>query len=168
MRLLGQFQPRLFLLRKDFKRTKTEIKPKPTNKTKISEQKTTKAISVRAQKFLRGENCLFWVLVLFLRSKFFCQKKKKTKKNGIYMIVTINSFTILLMCIHISPPIENLFSHAYVHDKSAGLFYIIICQNLYACISTCVSYLSGFICTHLYECSNIKSIDILFVEDTAT
>ena len=86
MRLLGQIQPRLFLLRKDFKRTKTQIKPKPTNKTKISEQKTTKAISVRAQKFLRGENCLFWVLVLFLRSKFFCQKKKKKTKTKTALI----------------------------------------------------------------------------------
>ena len=32
-----------FFLRKKFKRTKTQIKPKPTNKTKLSEQKATKA-----------------------------------------------------------------------------------------------------------------------------
>ena len=42
-----------FFLRKDFKRTKTQIKPKPTNKTKTSKQKTTKAIFFCAQKVLR-------------------------------------------------------------------------------------------------------------------
>ena len=49
MRLLGQFQTSLFL-RKDFTRTKTHIKPKPTNKIKLSEQKTTKATISRAQR----------------------------------------------------------------------------------------------------------------------
>ena len=39
MRLSRQFQ---FFLRKYFERTKTQIKPKPTNKTKTSEQKTKK------------------------------------------------------------------------------------------------------------------------------
>ena len=40
MRLTRQFQ---FFLRKRFERTKTQIKSKPTNKTKTIEQKTTKA-----------------------------------------------------------------------------------------------------------------------------
>ena len=44
----------IFFLRKDFKRTKTQIKPKPTNKTKTSKQKTIKAIFFCAQKVLRG------------------------------------------------------------------------------------------------------------------
>ena len=39
MRLSQQFQ---ISLRKNFKRTKMQIKTKPTNKTKLSKQKTTK------------------------------------------------------------------------------------------------------------------------------
>ena len=40
MRLSRQFQASFFFfLRTNFKRTKTQIKPKPTNKTKASEQK---------------------------------------------------------------------------------------------------------------------------------
>ena len=42
MRLSGQFKANLFL-RKNFECTKTQIKPKPTNKTKLIEQKTTNA-----------------------------------------------------------------------------------------------------------------------------
>ena len=41
-------------LTKNFKHTKTQIKPKPTNKTKTSEQKTIKATVFHAQKLLRG------------------------------------------------------------------------------------------------------------------
>ena len=48
MRLLGQFQTSLFFLQKDFARTKTQIKPKPTNKRRLSRQKTTKAAIFRA------------------------------------------------------------------------------------------------------------------------
>ena len=39
MRLSKQFQASLFFLRKCFERTKTQIKPKPTKKTKMNEQK---------------------------------------------------------------------------------------------------------------------------------
>ena len=48
------FKPVYFFYKKKFKRTKTQIKPKPTNKTKTSEQKTTKATIFRAEKLLRG------------------------------------------------------------------------------------------------------------------
>ena len=50
-----------FFLRKGFERTKTQIKPKPTDKTKPREKKTTKATIFRAQKLLKGENCIFCV-----------------------------------------------------------------------------------------------------------
>ena len=56
LRLSGQFQARLlfiylfFFLRKDFKRTKTRHKQKPTNKTKLSKQKATKATFFRSHK----------------------------------------------------------------------------------------------------------------------
>ena len=63
-------------LTKKIKRTKTQIKPKSTYKIKISKQKTTKATVFRAQKLLGGRNCLFCVLVLFLRSKPFRRKKQ--------------------------------------------------------------------------------------------
>ena len=39
MRLSGQFHS-VYFLGKDVKGTKTQIEPKPTNKTKTSEQKT--------------------------------------------------------------------------------------------------------------------------------
>ena len=39
-----------FFLRKDFKRTKTRHKQKPTNKTKLSKQKATKATFFRTHK----------------------------------------------------------------------------------------------------------------------
>ena len=64
MRLLGQLQVCLFIyffLRKGFERTKTQIKPKPTDKTKPREKKTTKATIFCAQKLLKGENCTFCV-----------------------------------------------------------------------------------------------------------
>ena len=51
-----------FLLRKKFKRTKTQIKPKPTNKTKLSEQKATKATIF--QDFKTSERGK-WVLLRF-------------------------------------------------------------------------------------------------------
>ena len=53
MMLSGQFQMCLFFLQKNFERTKTQIGGKPTNKTKLSEQKTTKATIFHAQKLLR-------------------------------------------------------------------------------------------------------------------
>ena len=55
--LLRKFQTGLFIyfsLRKDFECTKPQIKPKLTNKTKTTEQKTTTATVFWAQKLLRG------------------------------------------------------------------------------------------------------------------
>ena len=48
----------IFFLRKNVKRTKTQIKQKPTNKIKTSEQKIAKATVFCAQKLLRGEESL--------------------------------------------------------------------------------------------------------------
>ena len=76
MRLLGQFQAGLlFFLRKDFERTKTQIKPKPTNKTKTSEQKTTKATFFRAQKLLRGGKLVILRFGTFFYAQIFFVKK---------------------------------------------------------------------------------------------
>ena len=49
-----------FFLRKNLERTKTQIKPKPTKKTKTSEQKTIKATIFRAEKLLRGEKNVYF------------------------------------------------------------------------------------------------------------
>ena len=67
MGLSGLFYTCLFIyffLLKNFKRTKTQIKPKPTNKTKLSKQKTTKATIFRAEKLLRERKL---VILLFLK-----------------------------------------------------------------------------------------------------
>ena len=48
-----------FLLRKNLERIKTQIEPKPTNKIKLSEQRTTKATFFRAEKLLRGGKLRF-------------------------------------------------------------------------------------------------------------
>ena len=45
----------LIFLQKDFKRTKKQIKQKPTNKTKTSKQKTIKATTFHTEKVLRGQ-----------------------------------------------------------------------------------------------------------------
>ena len=66
-----------FFLRKDFKRTKTRHKQIPTNKTKISEQKSTKATSFDAQKRLRGGKLFILHFGAFLRSKSFHEKYKR-------------------------------------------------------------------------------------------
>ena len=52
----------IFFLRKKFKRTKTQIKSKPTNKIKLSEQKATKATIFQDLKTSEREK---WVLLLF-------------------------------------------------------------------------------------------------------
>ena len=53
-----------------------QIKQKSTNKTKISEQKATKAmVFCKHKNFQEGGNRLFWVLVLFYAQNFFVKKK---------------------------------------------------------------------------------------------
>ena len=53
MRLSKQNQ---LFLRKNFEHTKVQIKPKPTNKTKLSQQKTTKATAfLRIKSSKRGK-----------------------------------------------------------------------------------------------------------------
>ena len=54
MKLSQEFQVCSFFLRKDFERTNTQIKTKPTNKTKLSEQKTTGETIFCVEKRLRG------------------------------------------------------------------------------------------------------------------
>ena len=60
MRLSRQFQ---FFLRKYFERTKTQIKPKPTNKTKTSEQKTKKGTIFNAQKASKRKKIIYFVFL---------------------------------------------------------------------------------------------------------
>ena len=75
MRLLGQFQTSLFFLQKDFARTKTQIKPKPTNKRRLSKQKTTKTAIFRASKLLREKKLVgFGLICVFVCAKYFRKK----------------------------------------------------------------------------------------------
>ena len=71
-----------FFLRKDFKRTKTRHKQKPTNKTKLSKQKATKATFFRTHK---------------------------NSKRGKLFVLRFGAF-LLLKCIPIDQPMENYFS----------------------------------------------------------
>ena len=82
MRLSRQFPVCLFFLRKNCKRTKTQIKPNQTR-----EQKTTKAAIFRTQKLLRGR-------------KLFILRFLKTK------IALITSFTILHIYIYTNLPVN--------------------------------------------------------------
>ena len=105
----------IFFLRKDFERTKTQINQHQPTKTKISKQKTTKATVFCTHKTVEeGRNrskrveIMFWVLVLFVRSKSF------HKKNWLE-IVLIASYTILVICTPINPPIEGFFVRTYFY-----------------------------------------------------
>ena len=76
-----------FFLRKDSARTKTLTNKKPTNKTKISEQKTTKVILFCAHKLLRGKSRLFCIWCFFTRLKSF--RKKKINRFKIISVTSI-------------------------------------------------------------------------------
>ena len=83
MRLSGQPQTSSFFIWKDFACTKTQIKPKPTNKIKLSKQKTTKATIFCASKLLR--ECLVWFAFLYMQNLFI-------KKVNWFRVVLITSF----------------------------------------------------------------------------
>ena len=70
----------LFFLRKKFKHTKSHNKPNQTNKTKIREQKTTKATIFRAQNLLRKGK-------LFILN--FLKKQLKLSYNLIYYTTAV-------------------------------------------------------------------------------
>ena len=94
----------LLFCTKIFKCPTTCHKQRPTNKTKTSEQKTTKATIFRVHKnFQGGRNCLFCALVLFARLRSFCKKINRLE------IVLITSFTILLMTISVKLQLVKLF-----------------------------------------------------------
>ena len=79
MRLSGQFLAYLFFffLQKNFKLSKTQIKPKPTNKTKTTEQKTTKATIFCTQKHLKDGKLFTLRFGAFFMLKFFRTKIKQ-------------------------------------------------------------------------------------------
>ena len=81
MRLSRQF---LFFFARKFCNSKTRHKQKPASKTKVSEQKTTKATILCAQKLYKSEKIIYFAVLL---SKISCKKIE---------IVSITSFTILL------------------------------------------------------------------------
>ena len=54
-KVIGTISNLFIFLRKNLEDTKTQIKPKPTNKIKTSQQDTTKTTSFHAEKLLRGK-----------------------------------------------------------------------------------------------------------------
>ena len=73
-----------FLFARNFWNAKTRHKQKPASKTKASEQKTTKATILCAQKHYKSEKIIYFAGFLF---KISCKKIE---------IVSITSFTIPL------------------------------------------------------------------------
>ena len=91
----------------------------------LSVQKATKRKSLPLRRFLARKivtlifvRLLLFLLVgfgliwVFVRSKSFL---KKNKEINWLEIVLIASYTLLLTCTPINPPIENLFAHIYFH-----------------------------------------------------
>ena len=89
------FKPVYFFLGKYFERTKTQISQNQPTKTKIVEQKKNNGNGIlRAQKLLRGWKSFVWVLVLFVRAKYFRKKTKQTRNcldnlNSLYYFVIL-------------------------------------------------------------------------------
>ena len=76
MRLLGQFQTSSFFLRKDFARTKTQIRPKPTNFLSLKSfyvQKIVAFVVFYSLNFILLVG--FGLICVFVRAKSF----RKTK-----------------------------------------------------------------------------------------
>ena len=73
MRLSGQFQ---FFLCKNFKCTETQIKQKPTDKTKLSKQKTEQGNSFWCLKTSKRGIIVYFVFsYFFVRLEFFYKTK---------------------------------------------------------------------------------------------
>ena len=83
MRLSGQFQVCIFFLQKNFEHTKTCHKPKPTNKTKLSKQKTTKTTIFRAEKLLR----MVKLFILQFGAFFYAQNVLVIKINRLEIVL---------------------------------------------------------------------------------
>ena len=115
MRLPEQSEANFFYFfrQKNFKCTKKHTKPKPTNKTKLREQETTKATIFCAENLIRGGNLFILRFGTFLRSKLFVIIYIYTLE-----IVLITSF-IMLACTHI-----NCLSRIYLYAL------ICICDHL--------------------------------------
>ena len=70
---------------------------------------------------------VFVCAMFFYAQNFFVKKKNKNKKKHWFEIVLMTSFTILLTCNPIDPPIKNLFAHTYFYLFES----LIICENLF-------------------------------------
>ena len=119
MRLSRQIQASLFLfLWKDFEQTKTQIKPKPTNKNTNERTKNNKGnIFLRIKTSKRGWNCYF-VLWCFLYAQNLFVKNRLTWN-------CLNSFIYSTTDVYPYQP-------AYGEHICARLFlFVIISKNLF-------------------------------------
>ena len=113
MKLLGQFKTSLFILRKNFARTKTQIKLKPTNFLCLRSfyaQKIFAFIVFSSLNFISLVG--FGLIWVFVSAKSF---PKIQKKKNWFEIVLITSCTILLTCTPINSPIEGVLVRSYFY-----------------------------------------------------
>ena len=105
MRLLGQFQTSVFL-RKDFARTKTQTKPKPTNFLSLRSFYAEKIVAFVVFCLLN-----FTLLVGFGLICVFVRFLRLLIKKNWFEIITIISSTIPLTCTPLDQPIKLLLTH---------------------------------------------------------
>ena len=158
MRLSRQFKASLFFLRKDFERTKAQIKPKQTNKNKNKRTKNNKGNNFLLIKTSKRTKIGYFALWCFL----YAQNIFVKRKINWLKIVLITSFTLLLACTPINPPFENLFvltTHIYLYYfylwSSVRTFFI--CENLFLFVIICVN-LCLYENKQAYECHHLKQI----------
>ena len=112
MRLSGQFLACLFFFYEKVLTVKNAPKRKTNDfhplRTFCAHKKCCLCCLVFVQFCFLGE---FFLVSVFLRSKPFRQKKRTNRLE----VVLITSFTILLTCAPINPPIENLFVLTYFY-----------------------------------------------------
>ena len=114
-----------FFLWKDFERTKTQIKPKPTNKNTNKWTKNNKDSNFLRIKTSKRGKIDYFVLWCFLYAQ-----NLFVKKISWFEIVFIASFTILQTCTPINPPIENSFLRTYFYLWSSVRIFSVY-ENLF-------------------------------------
>ena len=112
MRLLGQFKTSLVFLRKNFARTKTQIKPKPTNFLCLRSFYAQKIVAFVVFSSLNFISLVgFGLIWVFVRAKSF----PKIQKKKLVWNCPNNLCTILLTCTPINSPIEGVFVRSYFY-----------------------------------------------------
>ena len=105
------------------------MKPKPTNKTKTSEQKTTKGTVFNAQKLLRGRKLFILSLSWQPHSLYYWHVPLSTHLSKIYLH-TLMFMTICRIFLH------NHLSKSFLTCTHPFPLVFFICQNLFSLLHT--------------------------------